>query len=147
MELKTYKFDINSESIVSIECRDKTLSLKFVYHPKNTIKKAKWYELVKNTNEQMEVNKNEGTIDNTVPYYWYGETQFKILYPKYMIFANEPYIKPRVIVSLANGDKITCYFKTKLESKEFAKWLEVQEGYIKLCECKMLNECEIEISK
>lgn len=147
MELETYKFDINSESIVSIECRDKTDSWEFIYHPKNTIQKVKWYELALNRNKQREVNKQEATVERTIPYHWLTETEFKVGYPRHMIFDGEVFIKPRVIISLSNGDRIKCYFNTKSECIEFVKWLEVQEGYIKLCECKMLDECEIEISK
>lgn len=80
MELETYKFDINSESIVSIESRDKTDSWEFVYHPKNTIQKVKWYELALNRNKQREVNKQEATVEQTIPYHWLTETEFKVGY-------------------------------------------------------------------
>lgn len=60
-----------------------------------------------------------------------------------MIEDNKAYTKPHLLISLSNGNTISMYFRTYVEVCSFVKWMEGQNGYIRLKHNEFVKNCYI----
>lgn len=133
--------DINSEYIVCINGFDKSFDDNFIYHPKND-KKWTWKDRLFR-NEMICACKESPVIETQRRIWWWNEDEFLKFFPHMMIEDNKAYTKPHLLISLSNGNTISMYFRTYVEVCSFVKWMEGQNGYIRLKHNEFVKNCYI----